>query len=123
VGDPAEDFAWLIGARDTYLADTVIEAYAEACRTASFRAPDREPDAHLLERARLDAEFALAQWLMRGLDRGLDSVVADAEAMLARLEKDLARRAAAPAVPPAPSPAATAHRDGAGGTGSSAPAH
>ncbi|WP_229741589.1 phosphotransferase [Kocuria dechangensis] len=125
VGDPAEDFAWLIGARDTYLADTVIEAYAEACRTASFRAPDREPDAHLLERARLDAEFALAQWLMRGLDRGLDSVVADAEAMLARLEKDLARRAAAPTAAPAPSPAATA-RDGAGGAaagGSPAPVH
>ncbi|MFI7496473.1 phosphotransferase [Kocuria sp. M4R2S49] len=92
VGDPAEDFAWLFAARDARLAEGVLEAYAAACRRTSFQAPDREPDPHLLDRARLDAELALAQWLVRGVDRGAQDLVADAEQMLATLEQDVAPR-------------------------------
>jgi len=103
VGDPAEDFAWLIGARDTRFAGAVLEAYTAACRGRSFRAPDDEPDPHLLERARLDAELAVARWLVRGVDRGDDATVADAQRMLAALERDVARRDPA-AVEPAPGP-------------------
>ncbi|MEX5298726.1 phosphotransferase [Kocuria sp. CPCC 205292] len=91
VGDPAEDFAWLLAARDARLAEGVLGAYAAACRRTSFQAPDREPDPHLLDRARLDAELALAQWLVRAVDRGADDLVADAEQMLATLEQDVAR--------------------------------
>ena len=102
VGDPATDFAWLIAVRDVRLARSVVEAYTAACRSTSFRAPDRAPDPHLLDRARLDAELALAQWLVRGMDRGQQDMVADAERMLALLEQDLARRPrpATPATPP-----------------------
>ncbi|MFI7744002.1 phosphotransferase [Kocuria rhizosphaericola] len=99
VGDPAEDFAWLFAARDARLAEGVLEAYAAACRRTSFQAPDREPDPHLLDRARLDAELALAQWLVRGVDRGAQDLVADAEQMLATLEQDVAPR-------PGPAPGA-----------------
>lgn len=102
VGDPATDFAWLIAVRDARLAQSVLEAYTAACRSTSFQAPEQVPDAHLLDRARLDAELALAQWLVRGMDRGRQEMVADAERMLAMLEQDLARRPrpAAPAAPP-----------------------
>lgn len=92
VGDPAGDFAWLFAARDSRLAEGVLEAYAAACRRTSFQAPDGAPDPHLLDRARLDAELALAQWLVRGVDRGAAELVADAEQMLATLERDVARR-------------------------------
>lgn len=91
VGDPAEDFAWLIAARDARLADGVLEAYTAACRRTSIQAPDREPDPRLLGRARLYAELALAHWLVRGVDRGQEDMVADAERMLDLLERDLAR--------------------------------
>ncbi|MGX5358723.1 macrolide 2'-phosphotransferase [Kocuria sp. KH4] len=97
VGDPAGDFAWLLAARDARLAESVLEAYAAACRRTSFQAPDREPDPHLLDRARLDAELALAQWLVRAVDRGMDGLVADAEQMLDTLAQDVARRSAAEA--------------------------
>ncbi|MFI7584261.1 phosphotransferase [Kocuria sp. M1N1S27] len=101
VGDPAEDFAWLIAARDARLAEGVLDAYAATCRAASFRAPDCAPDPHLLDRARLDAELALAQWLVRGVERGTGSTVADAERMLAVLAQDVERR---PATAPSPVP-------------------
>jgi hypothetical protein len=97
VGDPAGDFAWLLAARDARLAEGVLGAYAAACRRTSFQAPDREPDPHLLDRARLDAELALAQWLVRAVDRGMDGLVADAEQMLDTLAQDVARRSAAEA--------------------------
>ncbi|PLC12420.1 hypothetical protein AUQ48_09450 [Kocuria flava] len=93
VGDPADDFAWLIGARDARFAAAVLEAYAGTCRDRTFRAPDADPDPHLLDRARLDAELAVARWLVRGTDRGDAATVADAERMLAALERDVSRAA------------------------------
>ena len=111
VGDPAEDFAWLFAARDARLAEGVLEAYAAACRRTSFQAPDGAPDPHLLDRARLDAELALAQWLVRGVDRGAQDLVADAEQMLATLEQDVARRPEPVAAAPETAPAAPGQDD------------
>lgn len=82
IGDPADDFAWLIAANDQGFADSVLESYSVAVQ----RAPDR----HLLRRAALSAEFALAQWLVRGLAIDDPAVVAEAEEMLTTLESDIA---------------------------------
>lgn len=81
VGDPADDFAWLVAADDQSFADKVLRAYSEARRDA--------PDEHLLRRAALSAEFALAQWLVRGLAVGSPDMVAEAEGMLSTLEQDV----------------------------------
>ncbi|MDO5617149.1 macrolide 2'-phosphotransferase [Kocuria sp.] len=81
VGDPALDFAWLIGANDLSLAEAVVAAYARSSRQA--------PDPHLLRRAHLEAEFALARWLVRGVARERPDMVADAQRMLAVLETDV----------------------------------
>ncbi len=82
IGDPADDFAWLIAANDQSFADAVLESYSVATKGA--------PDRHLLRRAALSAEFALAQWLVRGISTGDDEIVADAKEMLAALESDIA---------------------------------
>ena len=81
VGDPADDFAWLIGASDPSFAAAVVAEYS--------RHTSAEPDPHLLRRAHLEAEFALARWLVRGVSRDLPELVADAESMLRILEKDV----------------------------------
>ncbi|WP_081744993.1 macrolide 2'-phosphotransferase [Arthrobacter sp. H14] len=81
IGDPADDFAWLIAANDQSFADAVLESYSVAGKGA--------PDRHLLRRAALSAEFALAQWLVRGISTGDDDIVAEAEEMLAALESDI----------------------------------
>ncbi|KAA9395746.1 hypothetical protein FCK90_00595 [Kocuria coralli] len=81
VGDPALDFAWLIGANDAGFAEAVVAAYA--------RAGSGTPDQHLLRRAHLEAEFALARWLVRGVSRELPEMIADAQNMLRVLEEDV----------------------------------
>ena len=81
VGDPAGDFASLIGASDPSFAEAVVAEYS--------RSAPVEPDPHLLRRAHLEAEFALARWLVRGVSRDLPELVADAESMLRVLEKDV----------------------------------
>ncbi|MDO4918890.1 macrolide 2'-phosphotransferase [Kocuria sp.] len=92
VGDPAEDFTWLVGMSDPVFADTVIETYS----LAAVQAPDR----HLLRRAHLKAEFALAEWLVRGVDRGIPSMVDNAERMLTTLAQDVRASASpSPGVP------------------------
>ena len=53
------------------------------------------PDRHLLRRAHLKAEFALAEWLVRGVDRDIPSMVDTARRMLdtlARAVRDQLRR-------------------------------
>lgn len=96
IGDPADDFAWLIAANDQSFADAVLESYSVAGNGA--------PDRHLLRRAALSAEFALAQWLVRGISTGDDDIVAEAEEMLAALEADIAEYGGQPisVEPPAP---------------------
>lgn len=81
VGDPATDFSWLISCPDQDFADAVVEVY-------SVQLP-HSPDRHLLRRAYLYAEFALAQWLVRALEEGDPAVVREAQDMLDALEADL----------------------------------
>ena len=105
IGDPADDFAWLIAANNSDFTDTVHSAYVAA-------RPDAV-DPHLIRRAALSAEFALAQWLVRGLAAENQSMVEEAEEMLATLEADIleqelaaaqAEPAAAPVHPASPAP-------------------
>ncbi|MDQ0735576.1 macrolide 2'-phosphotransferase [Arthrobacter agilis] len=81
ISDPAEDFAWLAAAEDTAFVDAVHEAYAGA-RTSAV-------DPHLPRRAALAAEFALAQWLVRGMALEDAVMIREAEGMLATLEADV----------------------------------
>ena len=81
ISDPAEDFAWLAAAEDTAFVDAVHEAYAGA-RTSAV-------DPHLPRRAALAAEFALAQWLVRGVALEDAAMIHEAEGMLATLEADV----------------------------------
>jgi aminoglycoside phosphotransferase (APT) family kinase protein len=78
VADPADDLAWLsIGTTEPAL-DGVLAAYTAARRKA--------PDSALRRRARLSGEFALARWLMHGVNTGDRAIVADAVQMLADLD-------------------------------------
>lgn len=81
IGDPADDFAWLVAINDPAFVDTVMQAYAAARNEA--------PDPHLLRRAALSAEFALAQWLVKGFAADSARMVADAETMLLTLKADI----------------------------------
>ena len=81
IGDPAEDFAWLAAAEDTGFVDAVYAAYTEERGSAA--------DPHLARRAALAAEFALAQWLVRGVALEDATMVAEAEDMLATLAEDV----------------------------------
>lgn len=110
IGDPADDMAWLVASNDQDFVDSVLAAYSSARRDT--------PDAHLLRRAALSAEFALAQYLVRGLAAGDTAMVAEGESMLALLADDVAAHggqpisveplpAPAPAQAPAPAPAVT----------------
>ena len=74
-GDPAADLRWT--ARAPAAADDIIAAYERAAR--------RAPDPFLVSRARLHAELDFATWLLHGLDRDDESVVADAVTSLALL--------------------------------------
>ncbi|HET8615651.1 MAG TPA: macrolide 2'-phosphotransferase [Actinomycetales bacterium] len=68
VADPADDLAFVTVGAGPEVVDTVLEAYAQA------RA--EPPDRHLLDRARLAAELALARWLLGGVDAD-DSAIID----------------------------------------------
>lgn len=99
VGDPAEDFAWLAAAEDPALPERVLAAYAERLDAGGAAAPD----AHLLRRGALLAEFALARWLLGGVDRHDAETTADARALLAELAEavGVAEATAPQAVPTA----------------------
>lgn len=87
IGDPADDFAWLIAANDPTFTDAVHTAY-NAARPET-------PDPHLIRRAALSAEFALAQWLVRGVAAENPVMISEAEEMLATLEADILEQDAA----------------------------
>lgn len=88
VGDPADDFAWLVAVNDSAFVDSVMAAYAAA--------RNETPDPHLLRRAALSAEFALAQWLVKGYAADSARMVEDAETMLRTLEADIAEHGGQP---------------------------
>ena len=81
VGDPAVDFSWLLACSDQGFGDKVIDVYSE-------QMPQR-PDRNLQRRANLYAEFALAQWLIRGIELDDDGMIAEGIGMLQGLERDL----------------------------------
>lgn len=81
VADPADDLAWMaIGSTEPAL-DGVLAAY-----TAARREP---PDPSLRRRARLSGEFALARWLMHGVNTDDAAIVDDAVQMLTDLDESV----------------------------------
>ncbi|RAN79225.1 aminoglycoside phosphotransferase [Bacillus sp. SRB_336] len=113
VGDPADDFAWLVAINDPAFVDAVMQAYAAARHET--------PDPHLLRRAALSAEFALAQWLVKGVAADSARMVADAQGMLATLKADIDTHGGQP-ISTEPAPVAEpAPGAGAGATAAGAP--
>ncbi|MEW9870183.1 phosphotransferase [Arthrobacter sp. HS15c] len=99
IGDPADDFAWLVASNEQDFVDTVLSSYTESRRDA--------PDKHLLRRAALSAEFALAQYLVKGIAAGDDAMISEAEGMLETLASDIAEHGGqAISVEPLPSASA-----------------
>ncbi|MEJ1192966.1 macrolide 2'-phosphotransferase [Pseudarthrobacter sp. CCNWLW207] len=107
IGDPADDFAWLVASNEQDFVDTVLSSYTDSRRDA--------PDKHLLRRAALSAEFALAQYLVKGIAAGDEAMISEAEGMLETLASDIAEHGGqAISVEPLPSPAAPAGTAAAG---------
>ncbi|WP_427006751.1 macrolide 2'-phosphotransferase [Pseudarthrobacter sp. H2] len=104
IGDPADDMAWLVASNEQAFVDSVLEHYTASRRDA--------PDAHLLRRAALSAEFALAQYLVKGLAAGDQDMIREAESMLTALAEDVAEYGGQPiSVEPLPQPVAPAVPD------------
>lgn len=82
VGDPADDFAWLSAIEDQNFSERVFAAYVEA--------RGKSADPHIMRRAALAAEFALAQWLVKSLDSKDAERIAEAEEMLQELDRNIA---------------------------------
>ncbi len=101
IGDPADDFAWLVASNEQDFVDAVLGAY-----TASRR---DTPDNHLLRRAALSAEFALAQYLVKGIAAEDPGMISEAEEMLSTLARDIEEHGGQPiSVEPQPAPGAPA---------------
>ncbi|QNE15223.1 macrolide 2'-phosphotransferase [Pseudarthrobacter sp. NBSH8] len=98
IGDPADDFAWLVASNEQDFVDAVLASYTSSRRDV--------PDQHLIRRAALSAEFALAQYLVKGIAAGDDGMVAEAEGMLETLAADVEEHGGqAISVEPLPAPA------------------
>ncbi len=82
IGDPAEDLGWLLALEQRATMERVVTAYVQRRATAA--------DPHLLDRATLHAEFALARWLSRAITRDDAQRVAQAEELLAELDRNIA---------------------------------
>lgn len=85
IGDPADDFAWLVASNEASFVEAVLGRYTEARRDT--------PDAHLLRRAALLAEFALAQYLVKAMAVGHDDMTSEAVSMLQSLADDIEEQA------------------------------
>ncbi|MFJ4207122.1 phosphotransferase [Paenarthrobacter sp. NPDC089675] len=85
IGDPADDFAWLVASNEAPFIEAVLARYTQVRRET--------PDAHLLRRAALLAEFALAQYLVKAMAVGHQEMTAEAEGMLRSLAEDIDEQA------------------------------
>ena len=85
IGDPADDFAWLVASNEASFIDAVLARYTQVRRES--------PDPHLLRRAALLAEFALAQYLVKAMAVGHQDMTAEAEGMLQSLAEDIEEQA------------------------------
>lgn len=74
IGDPALDLAWLYSGAPEDALDTIEEAY-------SIGRHER-PDPHLVDRALLYSELAVARWLLHGIKIRSSEIISDAERML-----------------------------------------
>ena len=79
VGDPADDLSWLLATAPQDSVESIVEAY-QLRRTELI-------DPHLVERALLASELALARWLLHGVRNNRDDVVSDAVGMLRDLDR------------------------------------
>ncbi|WP_411734201.1 phosphotransferase [Paeniglutamicibacter sp.] len=82
VGDPADDFAWLAAVHEQSFAEATFESYI------AVRGDRADP--HIMRRAALAAEFALAQWLVKAIAGGDADRIAEAKLMLEELDSDIA---------------------------------
>ena len=99
IGDPADDMAWLVASNEQDFVNAVLDHYTSSRRDV--------PDVHLLRRAALSAEFALAQYLVKGMAAGNEDMIDEAESMLAALADDVAEHGGQPiSVEPLPRPVA-----------------
>lgn len=80
VGDPARDFAWLLGGPDESVIDVVFDAYAKHRGSA---------DRQVRQRATLYSELEVAKWLLHGLEVRSTEIVDDAIEMLDGLVDDV----------------------------------
>jgi len=80
IGDPADDFAWIIGAGDEERIYNILLNYQRECESA---------DANLRQRATLYSELLMARWLLHGINRQDESIIEDAAAELKALANDL----------------------------------
>ena len=85
VADPAADLAWLVSALDAERFDELYTSYREELPTSTHP--------RLMERAQALGEFAVVAWLIHGQDAGDAEIIADARAMIADLDADLAQLA------------------------------
>ena len=100
VGDPADDFAWLSAIEDQNFSELVFSAYVQARGKAA--------DPHIMRRAALAAEFALAQWMVKAIDSKDPQRIREASDMLKELDHNIAEYGGQPlSVVEAPRPAAT----------------
>lgn len=103
IGDPADDIAWLVASNEQGFVDAVLRHYTTARRDS--------PDNHLLRRAALSAEFALAQFLVKGVASGDQGMISEAEEMLSALAGDIVEHGGQP-ISVEPLPAATGTTSG-----------
>lgn len=82
VGDPADDFAWLAAVHEQSFADAALEGYV------AVRGDRADP--HIMRRAALAAEFALAQWLVKAIASEDVQRIAEGKTMLEELDNDIA---------------------------------
>lgn len=89
VADPADDLAWLLVAAPPESVESILEAY-QLARTENS-------DTHLVDRALLAGELALARWLLHGVRTERPDIVDDAVEMLLDLDEATHEEAAASA--------------------------
>ncbi|MEY4639764.1 MAG: hypothetical protein RLY13_762 [Actinomycetota bacterium] len=80
VGDPAEDFGWILGSGIHELSESILDVYR---RTHSA------VDDSLRLRATLYSEFEFARWLMFGISKKNQEIIEEAVLMLEGLAEDV----------------------------------
>jgi macrolide phosphotransferase len=80
VSDPAEDFAWILGAGIHELSESIIDAYRQV---------HSQVDDALRLRATLYSEFEFARWLMFGVSKKNPVIIEEAVLMLDGLAEDV----------------------------------